>query len=131
VKREEITLTLPRDPDFFGVAHLVVGGLAVRLNLTYEELEDLELALDNLLELDDGADDVTVAVQVEDGALRARVGPFHGGALRSELDEQSDTALGLRRILGAVADEVRVGEADGADWVELRKTIHPAPRGRR
>jgi len=42
---DEIALTLPADEAFSGVAHLVLGGLAVRLGLTVEILEDLELAL--------------------------------------------------------------------------------------
>ena len=29
---DEITLTLPREPEFHRVAHLVLGGLAVRLD---------------------------------------------------------------------------------------------------
>ena len=45
-RADEITLTVPRSPGFDGVAHLVLGGLAVRLNLTVESLEDLQLALD-------------------------------------------------------------------------------------
>lgn len=118
---EEIRLTLPREPDFVGVAHLVVGGLAVRLDLTYEELEDIELALDNLLERE-GGDDVTVAVSLQGGALVASVGPFtaSGAALGSDGEE-----LGLGRILAAVADEVSVAERDGAHWVQLRKRIEP------
>ena len=36
---DEICLTLPADEAFHGVAHLVLGGLAVRLDLTYEDLE--------------------------------------------------------------------------------------------
>ncbi len=52
---DEITLTLPRAPEFQRVAHLVLGGLAVRLNLTVEHLEDLQLALDAVLDrLDSG-----------------------------------------------------------------------------
>ena len=47
---DEITLTLPRGPEYQRVAHLVLGGLAVRLDLTIENLEDLELALDALLD---------------------------------------------------------------------------------
>ena len=32
---DEISLTLPADEEFRRVAHLVVGGLAVRLDLTF------------------------------------------------------------------------------------------------
>ena len=46
---DEIVLTLPRDREFHGVAHLVVGGLGSRLDLTIEHLEDLQLALEALL----------------------------------------------------------------------------------
>ena len=41
---DEITLTIPRDRALYGVAHLVLGGLGIRLNLTIEHLEDLQLA---------------------------------------------------------------------------------------
>ena len=47
---DTITLTLPPEREFQRVAHLVLGGLAVRLNLTLEALEDLQLALDGLLD---------------------------------------------------------------------------------
>jgi len=39
---DEITLTVPRERPFYRVAHLVLGGLAVRLDLTYDTLEDLQ-----------------------------------------------------------------------------------------
>ena len=39
---DEIKLILPAQEDFHPVAHLVVGGLAARLELTYEQLEDLQ-----------------------------------------------------------------------------------------
>ena len=47
---DEITLTIPRDRALYSVAHLVLGGLGIRLNLTIEHLEDLQLALDAVLE---------------------------------------------------------------------------------
>ena len=46
---DEITLVFPAQEDFHPVAHLVVGGLAARLELTYEQLEDLQVAVDALL----------------------------------------------------------------------------------
>ena len=39
---DEIALTLPADEAFHSVAHLVLGGLAARLDLTVETLEELE-----------------------------------------------------------------------------------------
>ncbi len=47
---DEITLTIPRDPGFHGVAFLVLGGLASRLGLTVENFADLEIALNSILD---------------------------------------------------------------------------------
>ena len=68
---DEIVLTLPEHDEFRNVAHLVVGGLAVRLNLTFENLEDVQVALEGLLAR--AAGEVTVAVRLDDGGLAARV----------------------------------------------------------
>jgi len=56
---DEITLTLPREPEFHRVAHLVLGGLAVRLNLTIENLETIvgPLTADVLDEIEHEGDD--------------------------------------------------------------------------
>src|SRR5438067_687139 len=57
---DEITLTLPRGPDYQTVAHLVLSGLATRLDLTLEHLEDLQLALGAVLARGDPQSDVTL-----------------------------------------------------------------------
>jgi anti-sigma regulatory factor (Ser/Thr protein kinase) len=119
---DEISLTLPADEAFHSVAHLVLGGLAVRLDLTFEHLEDLELALDTLLEQAVGEDEVTVRVHVLDGELRTVVGPFAG--VRTQLDQGGDGSLNLRRILGTVCDSVEIDERDGSQWVELTKRMN-------
>jgi hypothetical protein len=96
----------------------VLGGLAVRLDLTFEHLEDLQLALDNLMERR-GEDPVTVAVTVDAGRLRTSVGPFTDAAL-DDL-ERDDSPLGLRRVLETVVDGIEVEDRDGGRWVELTK----------
>jgi anti-sigma regulatory factor (Ser/Thr protein kinase) len=116
---DEISLTLPADNAFHGVAHLVLGGLAVRLDLTLEHLEDLELALDALLERTASDGDITVRVRVLDQELKTSVGPFR--SVRHELE--SSDQLNLARILATVCDEVEVTDRDGSEWVELTKRI--------
>ena len=118
---DEIQLTLPADEEFHRVAHLVLGGLAVRLNLTFESLEDLELALDALLERTKTDDGVTLRVRVLDGELRTVVGPF--ASVRSELEQGGAASLNLSRILGAVCDSVEISDRDGSEWVELTKRV--------
>jgi hypothetical protein len=116
---DEISLTLPADEAFHRVAHLVLGGLAVRLEVTYEHLEDIELALDTLLERRDDDGDVTVRLQVGEGELRTLVGPF-GKNVLNELEHDVGEGLDLRRILEAVCDGVEVSDP----WIELTKRIN-------
>jgi anti-sigma regulatory factor (Ser/Thr protein kinase) len=113
---DEITLTLPRDRDFQRVAHLVLGGLAVRLELTIETLEDLQLALSAILDRvgDDG--EVTVRMTLRDGTLETSIGPVD---LAEELARDEGEELGLSRILRTVIDDVQV---DG-DHVRLTKKV--------
>ena len=119
---DEISLTLPADDAFHRVAYLVLGGLAVRLDLTYESLEDIELALDTLLERSGDNGEVTVRVRVEGDELRTMVGPFRADVLR-ELDQESGDALDVRRILETVCDRIDVSERH----VELTKRIDREP----
>jgi hypothetical protein len=123
---DQITLTMPRERPFFGVARLVLAGLAARLDITVDTLEDLELALDGLLERRDGAEEITVSLDIADSELRATVGPFHGGDLRAELEGELSESLSLQRLLDAVVDGYQVAERDDGAWVELRKQVERA-----
>lgn len=118
---DEITLRLPRERPFFGVAHLVVGGLAVRLDLSFEQLEDLQVALSELLEQRETEEEITLSVRVEGESIRASIGPFDE-SLRDELERPSD-GVGLQRVLQTVVDVVEVADRDGRPWVELTKAM--------
>src|SRR4029078_5887021 len=72
---DRISLTVPRARNYFGVAHLVLGGVAMRQNFTLEALEDLQVALEEILERERGDGQVTLELELTDGSLRARVGP--------------------------------------------------------
>ena len=66
-------LTLPTDTRFRGVATLVLGGVGTRLNLPYERVDDLQLAVLSLLEAS-GGDRVTVEVAAEPEKILVSVG---------------------------------------------------------
>jgi anti-sigma regulatory factor (Ser/Thr protein kinase) len=118
---DEIRLVLPAEEDFRHIAHLVVGGLGVRLDLTYDHLEDLQVALEALLACRDDDGEIVVTVNAEESALRASVGPFSGDAL-DELSRDGGE-FGLRRVLETVTDGFEVDERNGSSWVEVRKAI--------
>jgi anti-sigma regulatory factor (Ser/Thr protein kinase) len=119
VVTDEITLTLPREPDFQRVAHLVLGGLAVRLDLTIENLEDLEIALDTILgRTDPTAGEITVRMRVTDGELETMIGPLTQRLL-DEIEDTDDGGLGVRRVLESTVEDIHV---DG-EWVRLTKKV--------
>jgi hypothetical protein len=116
---DEITLTIPRDRALYGVAHLVLGGLGIRLNMTIEHLEDLQLALETALDRV-RADPVTVTLRVNDDEIEMLVGPMSDG-VRAELAADRGEVVGLRRILDAVVDRAELETEDGGDWLKLTK----------
>jgi antitoxin (DNA-binding transcriptional repressor) of toxin-antitoxin stability system len=119
---DEIRLTLPREPRFYPVAHLVLGGIGSRLELTVDGLDDLRLALDNLLERARSGGEVTIAVRLDGGTLITKIGPFDG-ELRGEFGDERASELGLGRILDALTDGVTVRDQDDGVWVTLEKRV--------
>ncbi|HUI36151.1 MAG TPA: hypothetical protein VLZ04_01545 [Gaiellaceae bacterium] len=117
---DEIILTIPREEPFHEVAHLVLGGVAARLDLTFESIDDLETALDAVLERAAEDGDVTVQLRLADGAIVARVGPFAADRLRAELERDATDDVTLRRVLDTVVDSYEL-DADG--WLELTKGL--------
>lgn len=120
---DEVRLTLPDEPRFYPVAHLVLGGLGSRLDLTIDGLDDLRLALDSVLERAPRGDEVTIAVRIEEESLVTEVGPFDPDSVQQELAPEPAGKLGLRRILDAVVDEVGLSQRDGGAWIVLEKRL--------
>jgi hypothetical protein len=123
MRAEEITLTLPRDRNYYEIAHLVLGGLAIRLDLTVDHLDDLQVALETVLQqqLPDG--DLTISLRVDETELQTLVGPFPGSRLRAALEREDEgEQLSMRRLLGAVCDRFEVEDRAGGEWIALTKT---------
>jgi hypothetical protein len=119
---------VPAQEDFRPIAHLVVGGLAVRLDLTMDALEDLQVALDALLSRRDDEGDVEVRVTFDAQVMRASVGPLPSTILDDVEREREE--LGLRRVLETVCDTFEVEDRNGETWVELSKrTATATPTG--
>ena len=124
---DEFILTIPAEPPFREVAHLVLAGVAARLDLTFEGLDDLETALDAVLERCQTDGDVTVKLRIEDGTIRAAVGPLSVESLQTELERDPGEAVTLRRVLDTVVDGYKL-DPDG--WLELSKRLEAASGSR-
>jgi hypothetical protein len=116
---DEIRLIIPAEEDFRPIAHLVAGGLATRLDVTYDDLDDLQVGIEALLALRDDAGELVVSLAVHAGTLHASLGPFPPEAL----SHGSDGDLDLDRVLATVCDAHEIQQRDGAAWVELTKQI--------
>jgi anti-sigma regulatory factor (Ser/Thr protein kinase) len=123
VTDDQIIVSIPRDEGFVQVAALVLGGFASRLNITYESLDDLNTALETLVERAQANGHVTVKIRYDGRSVHADIGPFRGEALKRELERGAERELGLRRILGTIVDRFELGERGDGQWVTLEKTV--------
>src|SRR5258707_14492571 len=98
---DEIILTLPRERRFYDVAHLVVGGLAARLNLTVDNLADLQLALAALLPRSESDGEITVVLRIDGELLDGRIGPFDSD-VAGDLERTGGDGYGTHHVLATV-----------------------------
>jgi hypothetical protein len=98
------------------------AGLDVLVNVRTTMLDDLETALNAVLERSSADGEVTVRLRVDDGSIRAAVGPLAVDRLRAELESDPGDAVTLRRILDTVVDRY---ELDQDGWLELSKDVEP------
>ena len=123
---ETIELTLPAGREWHAVARLVLGGVADRLNLSFEDLDDLQLAVERLLVEAASQDTVTLRVDVVDHGVRVGVGPLVERTIADALQgpDAEPGELTLRRILQTVVDSFGVEEAaEGGIVVRLQKAV--------
>ena len=122
--RERIDLEAPLETDFQPVIRLIIGGIAERVDFAFEEIDDLQLAVERLLAEAGQVGSVRLSFEVGDASIRARVGPLSERAVAEALrdGDASPGQLTLRRILQTVVDSFGVEDAgDGAIVVRLEK----------
>jgi hypothetical protein len=122
--RETVSLTLPHEQRFLPVARILVGGLAARLDLPFESLDDLQLAVESVLAEDAYRADarVTIEVTILDRSLSVLIGPLETARLESDLD-QHDDAFGLGLLLTVVVDRVDFERREEGTWLRLEKSV--------
>lgn len=124
-----IELTTPVDRAWDPVVRLVLGGIADRVDLPFEELDDLQLAVERLRAEAGSQKTLKIAVEVAERGVRVRLGPLRERAIAAALQgpEPVPGELSLRRILDTVVDSFGVEEAaDGELVVRLEKRVRGA-----
>jgi hypothetical protein len=123
---QRITLTIPGGRRYIGIARMFVGGLAARLDLGYETMDDLQLALESVLLKAELGPHVTVEAQVDGDAVCIVAGPFASDPLL-ERDRGGDE-LELERVLAALVAGAETTSRDDGCWLRLDVRI-PAGSG--
>ncbi|HEX8053376.1 MAG TPA: hypothetical protein VF517_10315 [Thermoleophilaceae bacterium] len=124
--RDRIELTTPVGRAWEAVVRMVLGGIADRLDLGFDQLDDLQLAVERLLAEGDPRDPVSLSFELTEGGVRARIGPLRDTALAEALQgpEPPPGVLTLPRILSTVVDSYGIEEvADGHLIVRLEKLV--------
>ena len=122
---DAISLSIPHSEPFHGVARLVVGGLAARLDLSYEDLEDLQLALVSVLERDGYAvgPEVTVRLLVRADTVGIAIGPLDAAELSADLERPPEQGVPMRRLLETLVEEISLEQGEGGHWLRLEKHV--------
>lgn len=103
---DRIEVEAPLEGDFAGVIRIVIGGIAERGGFGFEELDDLQLAVERLLATTDAGGMVQLRFDVSDRSVRLRMGPLRESALAEALQgpDPRPGTLTLRRVLETVVD---------------------------
>jgi anti-sigma regulatory factor (Ser/Thr protein kinase) len=126
---ERIDLEAPLSGDFQAVVRLIVGGIAERVDFAFEEIDDLQLAVERLLAEAGTSGTVCLSFEVGDDRIRTRIGPLSQAKVAEALQdgEMVPGQLTLRRILETVVDSFGVDRGDsGGIVVRLDKTKGPS-----
>jgi len=121
---QRIVLEAPLAAAFQPVIRMIIGGIAERVDFGFEEIDDLQLAVERLLAAAGDEGTVRISFEVGDGTVRTRVGPLREVAIAEALQGPAPPPgeLTLRRILQTVVDSFGVEQAaDGRIVVRLEK----------
>ena len=124
---DEVRLAVPAKPEFLGLARVTAAGLASRLGFTYDQVEDLRLAIDEIcfgMTGSEGRDGTLELHFILGGdALTVRGQGHFAPSMPLRLSELSEV------ILDALVDEHSMDDATGKPTFYLLKRRLPEEPG--
>ena len=120
---DTLILTIPNERRFLAVVRHVLGGFASQLDLPYELMDDLQLAVETVLAraADHGAA-LTLRVAPGDQGLSVFVGPIDETAL-GESRPDREAGPSLRQILSTLVTSAEVVLLDGGRWLGIEQHV--------
>ena len=83
---DTVTLRVPREQAYLSLLHMILGGIAIRQDLSFDDLDDVQLAVDNIVAEDDGTEHaLTMTVTVDDDTLTIGLAPLSNPDLHETL----------------------------------------------
>ena len=115
---DRVVMTVPAGRPFRGVFRLVVGGIGSRCGLSFEHVDELQLAVVSLLDHRTAArDTIGLEAEIGDKDLVLVIGPF----------TEADDVAG-RRVTRTLVDRTRTIDRAGLEWIELSVTLPTSTR---
>ena len=127
---DRVSFEAPLEGAFGPVVRLVVGGVAERADFRFEDMDDLQLAVERLLAEAGGEGRVTLTFELSEGRIRARIGPLRERGLARALQDPEDApgTFTLGRILATVVDSYGIEmPTSGEIVVRLEKLVEGRP----
>jgi len=128
---QPVVLSVPRGASAVSSMRVVVGWVGSCCDTALDQLDDINLALETLIDSEDGVSGLlSLTVTVEKGTMRLVLEGLQGEALMANLEAGEDFSLSsqwpldIRIFLGALVDEYEVIRSDGESFgVSMRKGI--------
>ncbi len=116
---EIVDLSVPADPAYLSVMRSATAGLGTHLNLTLDEIEDLQIAVDEACALVLG----TEKRDPGDDELLSTSFTVDSGVLSVKIDGPATTLPGKDNfawtMLHALSSDVRAGGTGSSSWITL------------
>ena len=120
---DEVRLAVPAKPEFLGLARVTAAGLASRLGFSFDQVEDLRLAIDEICFGITGSNGTEGVLEVRfllSPETLTVLGEGHfSGPSPVRLSPLSEV------ILDALVDEHSISDSDGRPRFQLLKTRQP------
>lgn len=128
---DTVTLRVPREQAYLSLLHMILGGIAIRQDLSFDDLDDVQLAVDNIVAEDDGTEHaLTMTVTVADDTLTIGLAPLSNPDLHETLrlgqvpPGAEGRCLDVCLLLRSLVDQYELQDLDqGSFAVALRKRL--------
>lgn len=121
---EEIQVAVPALPDYIHVVRAVAGAVAAGLSLSYDEIDDIRIAVDeacsHLLDIRPRGGSLRLSIRAQDGALRLVVSVDTPSAAWPPADARQTLTW---QVLSALAEDAEFSRTETGPGIRFSKRL--------